>query len=109
MPNPFYSWRSHKFEYSQKSLLPRLRDLAYTESMTVGLKVAADELHWAREAEREAHSRLVRAVKAAALEHGAGKGLARLLGISPQYLCDIRAGRRAVSDEVLAKMRKSKR
>lgn len=38
------------------------------------------------------------------IEPGDAKPFALTLGVSPQYLCDVRAGRRGISDRLLAKL-----
>ncbi len=40
-------------------------------------------------------------------EHGSAKVMADAIGVSPQYLCDVKFGRRNISDSVLEKLIKA--
>ncbi len=37
-------------------------------------------------------------------QHGSAKAVAARMGLSPQYLCDVRKGRREVSDRLAQKL-----
>lgn len=68
----------------------------------------ARELTAAREQEKQKESSLLEAVNDAVAEHGMAKDAAEKLGISPQHLCDIRAGKRGITDELLKKLERAK-
>jgi transcriptional regulator with XRE-family HTH domain len=67
--------------------------------------VVARDLQRARHHTRDMEIALQAAVaQALSEEHGSGRELSRRLGISAAYLCDIRHGRRKVSDAFLERL-----
>jgi hypothetical protein len=76
--------------------------------MTLKVRNEARRLERIRTREKDSETLLLLYMNEVLHRHGLAVGAAESLGISPQHLSDIRAGKRGITDELLKKLTKCK-